>query len=105
VYVAKNGGIVMAFDAATGAMTKMARVEQAVGGYSASPVAADGKVWLASEDGHIAVLRAGREWDVLKVNDLGEGCFATPALSRGEIYVRTTAALYCFRSSAESAAR
>ena len=44
----------------------------------------------------LAVLRAGRDWDVLAVNDLGEGAFATPALLAGRIYVRTDEALYCF---------
>ena len=99
LYVVKNGGILSAFDAATGAVAKTARIPGAVGGYSASPVAADGKVFLASEDGKVSVLGAGRDWDVLAVNDLGEACYATPALSRGEIYLRTAEALYCFRRS------
>jgi len=96
LYVIKNGGILTAFDSKTGEVAKMARVEGAMGGYSASPVAADGKVFLASEDGKVAVLRAGRDWEVLAVNDLGEACYATPALSEGNIYLRTAEALYCF---------
>jgi nitroimidazol reductase NimA-like FMN-containing flavoprotein (pyridoxamine 5'-phosphate oxidase superfamily) len=59
-------------------------------------VAADGKIFILSEEGKLAVLKAGRDWDVLAVNDLGEGSFATPALSVGRIYVRTDEALYCF---------
>ena len=54
---------------------------------------------LVSEDGKVAVLKAGRDWDVLAVNDLGEGSYATPALSEGRIYMRTEEALYCFGSS------
>jgi len=96
LYFVKNGGILTAMDPATGDVLKTGRITGALGGYSASPVAADGKIFLASEDGKIAVLRAGRDWDVLTVNDLGEGAFATPALSHGRIYLRTEEALYCF---------
>jgi outer membrane protein assembly factor BamB len=96
IYVVRNGGILLTLDAATGAILKEARITGALGGYSASPVAADGKVYFASEEGKIAVLRAGREWEVAAVNDLDEPCFATPALSHGQIYVRTDTALYRF---------
>jgi outer membrane protein assembly factor BamB len=98
LYVIKSGGILTAFDPATGEVLKAGRVRGALGGYSASPVAAEGKVFVVSEDGKIVVLRAGRDWDVLAVNDLAEGSFATPALSAGRIYVRTDEALYCFGS-------
>ena len=97
LYVVKNGGILTAFNPA-GEVLKTGRVRGALGAYSASPVAADGKIFIASEEGKIAVLKAGRDWDVLAVNDLAEGSFATPALSAGRIYVRTDNALYCFGS-------
>jgi hypothetical protein len=61
-----------------------------------SPAAAEGKIFLVNEQGKVAVLEAGRDWDVLAVNDLDEGSFATPALSQGRIYVRTEDALWCF---------
>jgi outer membrane protein assembly factor BamB len=96
LYVLKNGGILTAFDPSTGEVWKTGRVRGALGGYSASPVAAEGRLFLVSEDGKIAVMKAGRDWDVLSVSDLGEGSFATPALSAGRIYVRTDEALYCF---------
>jgi outer membrane protein assembly factor BamB len=96
LYVVKNGGILTAFNPSTGEVLKTGRVRGALGGYSASPVAADGKIFLASEEGKLTVLKAGSDWDVLAVNDLGEGAFATPALSAGRIYVRTDEALYCF---------
>ena len=99
VYFVKNGGILTALDAKTGAVLKTGRVAGALGGYSSSPVAADGKLYIASEDGNVAVLRAGREWDILSTSDLGEGCYATPALSEGQIYLRTEAALYRFGAS------
>ena len=96
LYVIKNGGILTAFDMMTGEVVKMGRVPGAIGGYSASPVAAEGKVFLANEDGQVAVLKAAREWEPLAVNDLGEGVYATPALSDGRVYIRTTDALYAF---------
>jgi outer membrane protein assembly factor BamB len=96
LYVVKSGGILTAFDAVTGEVWKTGRVQGAPGGYTASPVAAEGRIYVVSEEGRVAVLRAGRDWDVLAVNDLGEGAFATPALSAGRIYLRTDEALYCF---------
>lgn len=99
LYVVKNGGILTAFNPSTGEVLKTGRVRGALGGYSASPVAADGKLFIASEEGKFAVLKAGADWDVLAVNDLAEGAFATPALSAGRIYVRTDEALYCFSAS------
>jgi outer membrane protein assembly factor BamB len=99
LYLIKNGGILTALDAATGRVLKVDRVKGALGEYAASPVAADGKVFLVNEEGKVAVLRAGRDWDVVAVNDLGEGSFATPALSQGRIYLRTDETLYCFGST------
>ena len=55
-------------------------------------------MFLASVDGKITVLKAGGQWEVLGVNDLGEGIQATPAMSRGRLYVRTRGAIYCFGS-------
>jgi len=96
LYVLKNGGILTSLDRETGTVLKTGRVEGAVGGYSASPVAAEGKLFLTSEDGKVAVVGAGKDWKILAVNDIGENCFATPALSEGEIYLRTDEALYRF---------
>jgi outer membrane protein assembly factor BamB len=57
-------------------------------------------MWIASAEGKVSVIRAAGEWEVLRVNDLGEGCYATPALSKGVIYLRTEHALDAFASSA-----
>ncbi|MBK5297396.1 MAG: PQQ-binding-like beta-propeller repeat protein [Vicinamibacteria bacterium] len=95
-YMVRDGGIITALDVATGKLLKEGRSREALGGYSASPVAADGKVYLANDEGKITVLQAGGQWQVLGVNDLGEQIRATPALSNGRIYVRTDDAVYCF---------
>jgi outer membrane protein assembly factor BamB len=95
-YLVKDGGIVTALDAASGKTLKEGRSPQALGEYHASPVAADNKIFLANTEGKISVLKAGAQWEVLGVNDMGEEVHATPALSGGRIYVRTKTAVYCF---------
>jgi outer membrane protein assembly factor BamB len=96
LYVLKNGGILTSFNPKNGEVTKAGRMAGALGSYSSSPVAAEGKIFIASEEGKVAVLKAGAEWVVMQINDLEEGCYATPALERGSIYLRTSEALYRF---------
>jgi outer membrane protein assembly factor BamB len=96
LYLVKTGGIITSLDPATGRLLKEGRSGEALGEYYASPVAADGKVFLANVEGKITVLKAAAQWDVVGVNDIGEEIHATPALSGGRIYVRTRGALYCF---------
>lgn len=95
-FMVKDGGIVTALDPETGKILKQGRAAQSLGEYFASPVAADGKVYLLSGEGKLTVLKAAGDWDVLTVNDMQEDSFATPALAGGRIYVRTRSALYCF---------
>jgi outer membrane protein assembly factor BamB len=95
LYVIRNA-IVSTFDPETGELLRRERVRRAVGDYYASPVAGDGKIYLASLDGKVSVLRAGRDWEVLSVHDLGEQIIATPALADGRVYVRTKSTLHCF---------
>ena len=97
LYVVKNGGILTSYDAKTGELGKAGRITGALGGYTASPVLAEGRLYLASEEGKISVVRPGlKDWEVMQVNDLADGFFATPALSSGRIYARSSEALYCF---------
>lgn len=96
LYLAKEGGLLTTLDAASGAELGFRRLEEAPGGYDASPVAADGKVFLASNEGQLVVLAAGAEPRVLSTCELGETIHATPALGDGALFVRTEAALYCF---------
>jgi len=97
IYMVKTGGIITAVDAATGTVLKGTRAHSALGQYFASPVAGDDKVYLASEEGTVTVLEAGHDLRVLKVNDLGEEIYGTPALVDGAVLVRTRSHLYCFR--------
>ena len=62
-------------------------------------MAADDKIFTVSLNGKLAVLKAGAEWDILSVSDLGEECWATPAIADRRLYVRTVSAIYCFGKS------
>jgi outer membrane protein assembly factor BamB len=98
LYLVRDGGIITTIDPSSGTLLKEGRTKEALGQYFASPVAADGKVYLASSEGKLTVLRAGAQWEVLGVSDLGDEISATPALDNGRVYVRTRRALYCFGS-------
>ena len=101
VYVVRNGGILLTLEAESGRIVREARITGAIGGYSASPVAAEGRIYLANEEGQVAVISAGENWEVLSVNDLDEPIYGTPALSKGAIFVRTSQTLYCFARQAD----
>ena len=96
LYTLKEGGILTSFDPKTGAVLKQARVQGALGTYSASPVAADGKIYLGNEDGKAVVLAAGAQWEILRVNEFDEMIKGTPAIAGGRLYLRTLGHLYCF---------
>ncbi len=100
LYMINDGGILTTLDPATGAVLKQGRLRAAVDQYYASPVGADGKVFLASRTGILSVLKAGGEQEVLAVNDFDEEIVATPAIADHRIYVRTRGALYCFGAKA-----
>jgi outer membrane protein assembly factor BamB len=96
LYTLKEGGILTSYEPKTGEVLKQARLQGALGAYYSSPIGADGKIYTISEDGKAAVIQAGAQWEVLGVNDLNDGCRATPAIVDGKIYVRTFGTLYCF---------
>ncbi len=98
LYMVNDGGVVTSLDPATGEMRAQGRLKGAVDNYYASPVAADGKIFLASELGKVAVVRPGGSLEVVAVNDLGDLIYATPAIDGGRLYIRTRSALYCFGS-------
>ena len=89
LYVLANNGVFDAYDLKTGAEIYRQRLEYVGSGYSASPVAADGKIYLSSEDGEMLVVAAGREFKQLAANSMGELLMATPALSGGAMFIRT----------------
>ena len=88
LYALHDAGILDAYDVETGAEIYRRRIPHAGFGFSASPVAADGRIYLAGEDGVIFVVRAGARFELLSANDMGEPLMATPALAGGVMYVR-----------------
>jgi outer membrane protein assembly factor BamB len=96
LFLMKEGGIFTSLDPRTGAVFKQARLTGALGQYWSSPVAGDGKIYVTNQEGKVTVLKAGAQWAILAINDLDDEVFATPAIDRGRIYLRTRGTLYCF---------
>jgi outer membrane protein assembly factor BamB len=94
LYVLANNGIFDAYDLQTGKEIYRQRLPNVGSGFSASPVAADGKIYLSSEDGEILVIGAGPEFSHIATNTMGDTIMATPALSGGVMYVRTARTLF-----------
>jgi outer membrane protein assembly factor BamB len=94
VYVLGNNGVFDAYDLKTGDEIYRQRLEKVGNGFSASPVAADGRIYLSNEDGDILVVSAGRAFKALSTNAMGDLLMATPALSNGVMFVRTAHSLY-----------
>jgi len=92
-YSVNDRGILWCLDARTGKeIWGRQRIKPAI--YSSSPVLADGKIYVTSEDGLTTVLKAGDHFEVLAENDLGDYTLSSPAISDGRIYMRTTQHLY-----------
>lgn len=97
LYVVRNGGILATYEPETGKLIKQERLKDATGEYYASPVAAGGKVYFASKDGKITVIKPGAAtWETIASADLDEQIIATPAIAGNRLYVRTEKTLYCF---------
>ncbi|NOT62614.1 MAG: PQQ-binding-like beta-propeller repeat protein [Acidobacteria bacterium] len=96
IYLANHNGVVRCFDFKTGEKMFEERLG-ADSACSASLVAADGKIYCPTEQGVIYVLKAGPKFEVLAKNDLGEPCLATPAISQGVLYFRTSASLMAIK--------
>ena len=99
LYMINDSGILLTFDPATGNVLKQGRLMGAIDKYFASPVAADDKVFVIGQGGQVSVLKAAGEWEVLKINELDDEVYATPAIADGRIYIRTRSALYSFGKS------
>ncbi len=94
LYVLSNNGLFDAYNLSTGEEIYRQRVPLVGSGFSASPVAADNKIYLSNEDGEILVISAGAKLNHIATNSMGELLMATPALSDGVMYVRGSSSLY-----------
>ncbi len=96
VYLVKDGGMVSCYNAKTGQPHYEQERLGAVASYYASPVAANGRIYIASLDGKVTVLLAGEKAEVIARNELGERCAATPAIVDHTLYYRTAKHLWAF---------
>lgn len=90
--VVSDGGIASCFDAVSGERFWMERLGRH---YSASLVTAGGLVYFLCDDGTMTVVRPGKELDIVAENELGEYCYASPAVSDGQIFLRSENHLWC----------
>ena len=92
LYLVTETGVAKCMKGATGEVLWRERLR---GPFSASPVWADGKVYFLSEKGTTTVVEEGPQFKVVATNELGEKCCASPAISQGNLFLRTDKTLYC----------
>jgi outer membrane protein assembly factor BamB len=98
VYACTDNGILSAYEARSGERLYQQRVSAEAGGFSASPIAAGDRIYLASEEGDVFVLQAGRQFKLLATNRMGEITMATPAAAGHTLIVRTQTQLVGIRA-------
>ena len=93
-YIVNDRGIMWCLDAKTG---KEIYGQQRLkpGTYSGSPVLGDGKIYVTNEEGLTSVVKAGPNFEILAENPLNDYCLSSPAISDGQLFIRTTTNLYC----------
>jgi outer membrane protein assembly factor BamB len=100
-YSINDKGIVYCLDARTGENIYGPK-RLAVATYSASPVMADGRIYITNEDALTSVIKVGPEFEILAENDLGDYTLSSPAISDGQIFIRTASALYAIGQRASN---
>jgi uncharacterized protein (TIGR01244 family) len=105
LYVLANNGTFDAYNLKTGQELYRQRLPLVGSGFSASPVAADGKIYLSNEDGEILVIAAGEKFNIIATNSIGELLMATPALSDGVMYVRSAGSLFAIGKKSDVSRR
>ncbi len=93
LFVITEGGIATCFDAADGTAHWTERVG---GNYSASPILADGHIYVCNQEGKIALLKPGKTYQLVSESDIGEQIMASPIALDGQMIIRSAEALYCF---------
>lgn len=105
LYTCSNQGILTAYNADTGERLYQERLGGKGGAFTSSPVASDGKLYLASEDGDVFVVKTGPKYELLSTNPVGEVMMASPAISDGLLIVRGLNHIFAFGEATTSAAR
>jgi len=98
LYVLLNNGVLASYKVATGEQLYQSRLGGTGGSFSASPVAADGKIYCSSEDGDVFVVKAGPKYEELAKNSIGEVLMATPAVSDGLLIFRGLKNVYAIKA-------
>ena len=98
LYTITRDNILHCIQAATGDIVWLRRLK---GTHSASPVLADGRIYVLSEEGVTLVLRPGSRYDEVARNEIGETCLASMAVSQGQFYIRSSENLYCIGAMAD----
>ena len=96
VYAAQDGGRLTCYNAKTGEKFFEQERLGADGDYYASPIAANGHIYLSSGKGRVTVIEAGETLLVKARNELGEPIYATPAIAEDKLYVRSQGHLWAF---------
>jgi outer membrane protein assembly factor BamB len=96
-YTCADNGVFSAYNAKTGELVYQERIPSS---FSASPIAADGKLYLASQDGDVYVVRAGPKFELLATNSMGEPLMATPAISGNNLIIRSERYIYSVQENA-----
>ena len=94
LFTITDGGVATCLQAGTGELVWQERVG---GNFSASPVAAGGRLYFVGDNGETTVIAAGAEFRVLAKNPLGEKVQSSPAISQGALFIRTEKSLFCIR--------
>jgi outer membrane protein assembly factor BamB len=96
-YTCADNGVFSAYNAKTGELVYQERIPSS---FSASPIAADGKLYLASQDGDVYVVKAGPKFELLATNSMGEPLMATPAISGNNLIIRSERYIYSVQENA-----
>lgn len=93
LYACRNNGVLSCYEAKTGERLYRKRLGSK-GGFTASPVAANGRIYFTSEEGEVYVVQPGEEYKLLATNEMNAICLATPAISKSTLIVRSTSHVY-----------
>ena len=97
LYVLLDQGFLACYETKTGKEVYGRKRIDVGANFSASPVVIDGRLYCASEDGDVYVIKAGPEYELLAKNSIGESIMASPAVSDGKMFIRAIKHLYCIR--------
>jgi len=102
LFVTKDNGVLVAYDARTGKRKYQERLGDGGSGFTASPVASGGHAYVSAESGKVYVVRAAETFELVAENDLGEVLMATPAIAEGTLYVRGRKHLFALGTRGKS---